>query len=172
MDNSIRLTVAALLIATATTAAYASEEITMIEAQSWVQDHQGTAWSGSSELWLDPTGNEAESSDATLQVTPDGIEYTWSFRGKAQAGKLDWNEDGRSWHDSWHQPEPVRLEPVSRHGSLLAGEYSYPAGSGPDWHWRIKLAQRPDDTLVLQMTNITPWGEEARAVRMLFKRSD
>jgi hypothetical protein len=26
------------------------------------------------------------------------------------------------------------------------------------------------DNLVLQMTNIAPWGEEARAVRMTFKQ--
>jgi hypothetical protein len=28
----------------------------------------------------------------------------------------------------------------------------------------------PAGELVLQMTNITPWGEEARAVRMTFTR--
>jgi len=40
------------------------------------------------------------------------------------------------------------------------------------WGWRIALCHRaPTGELVLQMTNIAPWGEEARAVRMTAKRS-
>lgn len=131
--------------------------------------HGDSSLSGTNELWLDPAGNDAETSEATLQIQPDGLVYAWSYKGEEKIGQLRRVEDGLSWNDSWHQPEAVRLEPVRDHGALLAGEYSYAAGSGPDWYWRIKLARRPDDTLVLQMTNIAPWGEEARAVRMVFR---
>jgi hypothetical protein len=45
----------------------------------------------------------------------------------------------------------------------IQGEY----GPDADWGWRTALSLRtPTDELVLQMTNIAPWGEEARAVRM------
>ena len=38
--------------------------------------------------------------------------------------------------------------------------------------WRINPChQEPSDEWVLQMTNIAPWGEEARAVRMVCKRA-
>jgi hypothetical protein len=40
-------------------------------------------------------------------------------------------------------------------------------GPDRDWGWRIGLSLRaPTGELVLRMTNIAPWGEEARAVRM------
>ncbi|MDX1626968.1 MAG: hypothetical protein R3323_10675 [Wenzhouxiangellaceae bacterium] len=139
---------------------------------AWTSSHADTEWAGSAELWLDPAGDKAEVSDASLQVAPSRIDYTWSFRGKDQEGEIVLGEEGLRWRDSWHQPEPVRLEPVRDHGALLAGEYSYSAPTGPDWHWRVKLAQRPDGTLVLQMTNIAPWGEEVRAVRMVFQEAE
>ena len=49
---------------------------------------------------------------------------------------------------------------------------SYPAGEGPDWGWRLRVCLRTmgPERLVLQMTNVTPWGEEARAVRMTCER--
>jgi hypothetical protein len=52
---------------------------------------------------------------------------------------------------------------------LFQLQYEY--GPDADWRWRIALTLRaPTDELVLQMTNIAPWGEEARAVRMVAKR--
>jgi hypothetical protein len=44
-------------------------------------------------------------------------------------------------------------------------------GPERDWGWRIGLYLRPTDELALQMTVITPWGEEGRAVRMVFQRA-
>lgn len=145
--------------------ANAAEEATVIGA--WIDDHAGVEWSGPAELWLNPTGNDALTSQATLHVVDGEIEYTWSYNGEEQQGRIQLDDGVLQWQDSWHQPDRVDLEPVKGHGSLMAGEYSYSAGTGPDWHWRIKLVERPNDTLVLQMTNIAHWGEEVRAVRMV-----
>ncbi len=150
----------------------AHEELNMDEFQSWVGQHEDTTWSGESELWVDPMGNEVEVSDATLNIGTDRIAYTWAYKGADQAGELRWNDEGLQWKDSWHQPAGVALALVPGHGSLLAAEYSYSAGTGPDWHWRIKLAERPDGALVMQMTNIAPWGEEARAVRTVVRPAE
>lgn len=150
----------------------AMEDPGMSKLQSWVSEHEGTTWSGESELWVDPTGNDAEVSDATLSVSAGEIVYTWAYKGAEQSGELRWTDEALHWRDSWHQPEGVVLTLVPGHGSLIAAEYSYAAGTGPDWHWRIKLAERPDGALVLQMTNIAPWGEEARAVRTVVRISD
>ena len=143
----------------------------MEQLNAWVETHKDSRWTGHSELWVDPSGDNADLSESSLQVDEDGLRYSWSYQGEQQSGQLDWVNGEMRWQDSWHQFEGIVLNAVTSHGSLLAGEYAYPAGSGPDWHWRIKLALRPNDTLVLQMTNIAPWGEEARAVRMIFQRS-
>jgi hypothetical protein len=171
MWNRIGGSVVALLFF-AVAVVHASEDNTMHSLDRWAQAHDGSKWTGSSELWVDPSGNEGETSDATLQVGQNIITYTWAYKGTPHSGELSRVEAGLHWKDSWHQAEGVVLTSVPGHGALTAGEYSYPAGSGPDWHWRIKLAQRPDDSLVLQMTNIAPWGEEARAVRMVLHRAE
>jgi len=165
--------VAGLLLAGFTDAAIADEHADARTDEwdlgAWIDQHAGAEWSGPAELWIDPTGNEALTSGSRLRVVEDGIEYTWSFRGEKQLGRIRLHDGVLRWQDSWHQPDGVDLEPVKGHGALMAGEYSYPAGAGPDWHWRIKLVVRPDDTPVLQMINIAPWGEEARAVRMVLE---
>ena len=52
--------------------------------------------------------------------------------------------------------------------ALATVQYTYME----NWGWRINLCFRePTGELVLQMTNIAPWGEEARAVRMVCKRT-
>ena len=139
---------------------------------AFLAEHAGSEWSGPAELWLDPTGYEAERSDARLRIHEDRREYDWSWRGAAQSGVFRVSAEGMSWRDSWHQGDPVALRPEGDALAIFAVEYAYPAGDGPDWHWRMRLSQRPDGLLVLQMTNVAPWGEEARAVRMVFERVD
>ncbi|MEJ2534371.1 MAG: hypothetical protein P8008_02595 [Gammaproteobacteria bacterium] len=118
---------------------------------------------------MDPMGNDAEVSDASLIVRTDEIVYAWAHEGAEQSGVLRWSGEAVYWEDSWHQPQRVALTLIPSQGSLVAAEYSYPAGTGPEWRWRIRLSERPDGALVLQMTNIAPWGEEARAVRTVVR---
>lgn len=139
-------------------------------AQAWIKEFQGTQWKGKAELWLDPEGNNANISDCSLTIESDVLAYTWAYEGETKTGSFTFFEGGATWTDSWHQPEAVRCGDLAGAWGLFTVEYSYAAPPGPDWSWRSKLSQRPDDTLVLQMTNITPWGEEGRAVRMVLKR--
>jgi hypothetical protein len=158
------------LVLTGSISVAAGAEGSVNSWRAWLLEHIETSWSGQSELWLDPMGNEALISDATLAVGNDSIRYTWVYQGAEKTGELRWKDDALSWCDSWHQPDCVSLTSVPGHGSIVAAEYSYEAGTGPDWHWRIKIAERPDGALVLQMTNIAPWGEETRAVRTVVHR--
>lgn len=64
----------------------------------------------------------------------------------------------------------VHCRPEADGTALVNVRFAYPAPEGPDWGWRIAVCERPSGELVLQMTNVTPWGEEARAVRMVFRR--
>jgi hypothetical protein len=124
-------------------------------------------WSGTMRLWLDPEAPPAEG-PSTAEVEGGRLRYTWAFEGAPKEGWIE--AAGLRWADTFHQPEPRAMAPMARPGALLAGEMSYPAPEGPDWGWQITLAQRPDGALVLQMTNLCPWGESAPAVMALWTR--
>jgi len=129
----------------------------------------GTRWAGSGELWLDPLGDQAERSDCTMAVDGDVLSYTWSHEGNAHRGSVTLRQDGADFVDTWHQPQPMACRRLSGAWGLfqVQGEY----GPDSDWGWRIGLSLRaPTGELVLQMTNIAPWGEEVRAVRLVCHR--
>ena len=130
---------------------------------------EGTVWAGVAELWLDPRGDDVVRSGSTVSVAGDGLRYTWSHEGNDCQGRIDLREDGALFTDSWHQPEVMECRNVADAWGLfqVQGEY----GPQADWRWRIGLSFRvPTGELVLQMTNVAPWGEEARAVRMTWTR--
>ena len=128
-----------------------------------------TTWSGVAELWLDPLGNEVSNSDCTLQLEDGQLHYTWSHEGKPHRGSLSWNAASASFVDTFHSPEPMECRLLPDAWGLLQVEGRY--GADDEWGWRISLCHRtPMAQLVLQMTNIAPWGEESRAVRMVCDR--
>jgi hypothetical protein len=95
------------------------------------------------------------------------LAYSWSYDGTLHEGRLDVTAEGATFRDTWHQPEPVTCTPVPGSRALLAVEYAY----APGWGWRIHLGLRePTGELVVLMTNVAPWCEEARAVRMVAAR--
>ena len=128
----------------------------------------GTKWAGSAELWLDPLGDTAARSDCTIAVVANVVRYTWSHEGKNHEGTITLREHGAEFVDSFHSPEPMKCRILVGQGIFqVQGAY----GPDADWGWRIGLSHRtPSGELVLQMTNIAPWGEEARAVRMICKK--
>ncbi len=128
-----------------------------------------TEWSGNAELWLDPLGNEAEWSECTARIGPTALEYTWQHDGKPQSGKLVLVDDGADFTDTFHSSSVMHFTRVPHGRAPLDLRGSY--GPEGDWGWRITLSVRaPSGELVVQMTNITPWGEEVRAVRMVMSR--
>ena len=111
-----------------------------------------------------------DSCDCALWTEKDALRYTWSYEGQPQEGRFTFEADGASWTDSWHQPEPARCVAVPEAWGLFTVTYTYEVPSNPPWGWRTTLSERPDGNLVLQMTNLAPWGEEGRAVPMTFSR--
>ena len=130
----------------------------------------GTQWAGSSELWLDPLGDQVSRCECTVSVDDNVVRYTWSHEGKPHEGSITLSEEGATFVDSWHQPTPMACQHLPRAQGLFQVQGQY--GPEADWGWRLGLSLRaPTGELVLQMTNIAPWGEEARAVRMTCKRT-
>lgn len=132
-----------------------------------------TTWVGTSELWLDPENNVGITAPCSIEVTPGTITYRWSYEGKPQTGTLVLRDDGGlAFTDTWHMPGGMAMSANAGTWAMVDATGTYPAGDGPPWGWRIYVSRRPDsDELVLQMTNICPWGEDGRAVRMTCKRA-
>ncbi len=117
---------------------------------------------------MDPLGNEPKVSACTICLTEGVVSYTWSYEGKEHVGRITVSAGGAEFTDSWHQTTPQECSAVPSSQALLDVQYSYSAGEGPEWGWRIILSHRtPTGELVLQMTNVCPWGERNRAVRMI-----
>lgn len=138
----------------------------------WIKELEGTEWDGKGELWLDPEGNNADLYDCQLQINKNTLIYSWNYEGGNEIGSFTFNENGSVWVDSWHQSEPVECTNTLNTWGLFTVNSTYDVPSSPSWGWRSMLSLRPDNTLVLQMTNIAPWGEEGRAVRMIFAKTN
>jgi len=138
--------------------------------KQWLTKLAGTKWSGNGELWLDPEGNIADQFNCDLKIEADAIYYTWSYENEIKKGNFTFNETGATWKDSWHQKKSVQCLYVPDVLGIFTVHHSYNVPDNPNWGWKSKLSERPDGSLVLQMTNITPWGEDGRAVRMVFTR--
>jgi len=136
----------------------------------WLRKLVDTNWVGSGELWLDPEGNNAELYECKLQVKTNALYYTWVHDDKIIEGSFTFDEAGAIWVDSWHQPESTECVNVPDSWGLFTVKHSYNVPSSPNWGWITKLSERPNGNLVLQMSNLAPWGEEGRAVRMIFTR--
>jgi hypothetical protein len=134
-----------------------------------LSDLDGTSWKGTAELWLDPLGDQAMRCECTIRVEANAVRYTWSHEGKPHAGGITLRADSAEFTDTWHQPEPMQCRRLRDVPGLFQVQGQY--GPDADWGWRTALSLRtPTGELVLQMTNITPWGEEGRAVRMICAR--
>ena len=139
-----------------------------------LSDLAGSQWRGKKELWLDPMGNDVLMCDCTVSIDEAGVSYSWSYEGRPQEGRLALNAQGAEFSDSWHARTSMACSSVTASWALLdvAGRYGDGEADSPEWGWRITLSLRSDHELVLQMTNIAPWGEEGRAVRMVCRRSN
>lgn len=145
-----------------------NNEVDMIK--QWLTKLADTKWTGSGELWLDPEGNNADRFNCELNVKADAIYYSWDFENEIQKGSYTFNESGAIWKDSWHQQKTVQCLNVSGALGVFTIHHTYAVPDFPSWGWQSKLSERPDGSLVLQMTNITSWGEDGRAMRMVFTR--
>lgn len=134
-----------------------------------LSDLAGTRWIGTAELWLDPLGDAVLRSDCTISLEADVVRYTWSHEGESHEGSITLGDDSAQFTDTWHQPQPMTCRRLADARGLFQVQGAY--GPESDWGWRTGLSHRtPTGELVLQMTNVAPWGEEARAVRMVCKQ--
>ena len=125
---------------------------------------EATAWTGLCETWCDPQGNEVSESNCILEMNKSATElkYKWEHQGKEQEGKITINPDGgATFVDSMHTNNtPLILAELPNTRAMHSFEGVY----NEIWGWRVIMAMRGTDPtvhgdLVVQMTNISPWGE-------------
>lgn len=147
-------------------------------------------WEGTYRLWFEPDMLAAESSQrGSLRPVLGGRflvhEYEWEFDGRRYAGValIGYHIDERRWEcawvDSFHTGSSILFSQTASHNAQGAEPPhftvlgSYGDGQtppGPRWGWRTEIEQADDDHLTITMTNISPEGEEAKAVEVEYTR--
>lgn len=140
-------------------------------------------WQGTNRLWLYDPDEPASTSAATavLSLTAQGkvatLEYTWAYDGEPQQGFLMMSQIDETavaaWADCWHYQDGImQMNGAAEASGVLWVKGSYPAPPGPDWGWRLALHPDAADQFRLIMHNISPDGEEMRAVEAVFTRAE
>lgn len=143
-------------------------------------------WEGVYRLWFERDMLASESTQrGCLRSVLGGRfllhEYTWDFDGRGYAGlallghHLDERRWECAWVDSFHTGTSIlssrAAQPDGPAYFAVLGDYGdgrHPPG--PRWGWRTEIEQPDDDRLVIVMTNISPAGEEAKAVEVDYRR--
>ncbi len=140
-------------------------------------------WSGTTRVWFEPDKPPARESPqhGSLRSVLGGRfllhEYSTSFDGKEQQGialiglHLDEGTFECAWIDSFHTGTAIMFSVAEAGDDPFAVLGSYGDGQGgPRWGWRTGIAQADDDTLVVSMFNVTPDGDESKAVETCYRR--
>jgi len=143
-------------------------------------------WEGIYRLWFERDMLASESVQrGTLRSVLGGRfllhEYCWEFDGRTYGGlallghHLDERRWESAWVDSFHTGTAILQSRAEQPGGpghfAVLGDYGDgQQPPGPRWGWRTEIEQPEDDRLVIVMTNISPSGEEAKAVEVEYRR--
>ncbi len=142
-------------------------------------------WEGTYRLWFERDMLAAESGQrGSLRPVLGGRfllhEYEWEFDGRRYAGvalighHIDERRWECAWVDSFHTGSAIMFSHANGsepgHFSVLGSYGDGQTPPGPRWGWRTEIEQPDDDHLVITMTNISPEGEEAKAVEVEYTR--
>lgn len=95
--------------------------------------------------------------------------------GKQVEGRAVWGYDLTmqifqcSWIDEFHTGTNIMFSESEQIPDCIDAVGVY-LGGDEVWRWRTRMVQPEIDRLIITMYNITPFGEEAKAVEVVYKR--
>lgn len=131
-------------------------------------------YEGQTETWFDPEKEpERTTSRARVESLLGGrfvrMDYQGTAMGAAHAGQMiiGFHRDAAvyelTWIDSFHTGTATMVSTGAANGEVINVLGSYVAG-GERWGWRTTLRSH-EGALVIEAFNITPAGDESRAIR-------
>lgn len=138
-------------------------------------------WEGTFRLWFTPDALACESPQrGQIRSVLGGRfllhEYKTRFNDEPIEGLVlhGFHLDAQQWESAWVESFGTGTNIMFSTGGAqrdpdVLGSYGDPAG-GPRWGWRTRMEQPDADSLVITMFNITPQGEEMRAVETRYTR--
>jgi hypothetical protein len=140
------------------------------------------SWEGTCQTWFEP-GKLADESEIKGEIRPllEGrfLRHTYygELQGKPRQGEETitlnsvTNHFQISWFDDFHMNYAIMFsegEPTDR-GFIVKGEYDTAPNAAP-WGWKTAYELTDDDHLTITAYNITPAGQEAKAVEIHYVR--